>query len=261
MSIDNNAKDFETTVKLFYDECNREDVDFYRLLGVSSVATHKQIQDAYKKYSQEFSQERIENITDPGLRGKAVHVKVRLQHAYEVLIDYDKRAKYEKHGHKEVSEADLKPEDPVERARSHYKMGKSLYEQKAYSMAISALEEAILLDPTRADFLLLLGRIQAKLPELRRKAEQNFQKAIEMEPWNAEHFAAMGLLFYLEKLNHRAESYFKKALQLEPDHVLAKRKLAEIAPQEDKSLLAHLMKFLKKYLPTFFDRGGGGGGK
>ena len=51
----------------------------------------------------------------------------------------------------------MKEKDPVETARSNYKLGKSLYEQKAYGMAISALEEAIRLDPGKAAYYLQLG--------------------------------------------------------------------------------------------------------
>jgi tetratricopeptide (TPR) repeat protein len=147
----------------------------------------------------------------------------------------------------------LEEKDSAEAAKSNYKLGKSLYEQKAYGMAISALEEAIRLDPRKAAYYLQLGVCQVKIPPLRRKAEANFQKAVELEPWNAEHYAAMGRLFYLEKLNHKAESYFRKALQLDPTNALAKRGLAEVSPGK-KSPLDSLQDGLKKIIPAIFDR-------
>jgi tetratricopeptide (TPR) repeat protein len=255
MSIDNGASDLEIRVKLFFDKCNREGMNHFKLLGISPTATHQQIKSAYETYREMFSPEKIGGLTDPEIKNKVEYVRRTIRHAYDVLIDYDKRAKYEKHGYKEPSAEDLKTEDPAEKARSHYKLGKSLYDQKAYKMAISALEEAVRTDAGRADYLLQLGKAQAKIPDLRRKAEQNFQKAIEMEPWNAEHYAAMGTLFYMEKLKHRAETYFRKALHLDPDHVLARQKLAEIAPDDKKSPLTLLLEILKKIFPTFFGRG------
>ena len=147
----------------------------------------------------------------------------------------------------------MEEKDRVETAKSNYKLGKSLYEQKAYAMAVSALKEAIRLDPGKASYYLQLGLCQVKIPQLRREAEANFQKAVELEPWNAEHYAAMGRLFYLEKLNHRAESYFRKALQLDPNNALAKKGLAEVSPGK-KSPLDSLQDGLKKIIPAIFDR-------
>ena len=147
----------------------------------------------------------------------------------------------------------MKEKGPVEGAKSNYKLGKSLYEQKAYGMAISALEEAIRLDPGKAAYYLQLGVSQVKISRLRRDSEANFQRAVELEPWNAEHYAALGRLFYLEKLNHRAESYFIKALQLDPNNALAKKGLAEVSPGK-KSPLDSLQDGLKKIVPSLFDR-------
>ncbi len=147
----------------------------------------------------------------------------------------------------------MEEKDRVEKAKSNYKLGKSLYEQKAYGMAISALKEAIRLDPGKAVYYLQLGLCQVKTLQLRREAEANFQKAVELEPWNAEHYAAMGRLFYLEKLNHRAESYFRKALQLDPNNALAKKGLAKVSPGK-KSPLDSLQDGLKKIMPAIFDR-------
>jgi len=75
---------------------------------------------------------------------------------------------------------------------------------------------------------------QSNIPNLRRAAEKNFQKVIELEPWNAEPYAALGLLFQYEKLEKRAESFFKKTLSIDPEHELAKKRLAEITGSDKK---------------------------
>ena len=66
------------------------------------------------------------------------------------------------------------------------------------------------------------------LPRLKRTAADNLQKAIDLEPWNAEALTAMGILFITEKQIKRAEGFLIKALAINPDHALAKKKLAEI---------------------------------
>jgi tetratricopeptide (TPR) repeat protein len=98
---------------------------------------------------------------------------------------------------------------------------------------------------------------QSELPSMKRQAEQNLSKAAAMEPWNAEHVAALGMLFYSERLFKRAEGFFRKALELEPTHDLARKKLAEITGPE-KNFVDLIKekgeKLLKKVLPSFFDR-------
>ena len=99
----------------------------------------------------------------------------------------------------------------------------------------------------------MLGIAQAQIPSLKRAAEVNLQKAAEMESWNAEPLAALGMLFYSEKLVKRAEGYFRRALELEPNHAQAKKKLAEIVGPEVKPL-EKVQQALGKVFPSFFGK-------
>lgn len=253
MSSSNGSSDFETKVNRFYERCLREEEDHFQLMRISKTATHKEIENAYREKVEEFSQDKIENLDDPSIKKKANFIVKRLEHIYGVLINYDKRAQYEKMGYHEISPKDQKEEDPGETAKNNYKLGKSLYNQKAYSMALSALNEAVRFDPGKASYHLQLGLCQLKLSHMRREAETSFLKAVELEPWNSEHYASLGRLFYLEKLNQRAETYFRKALQLDPTNVLAKKGLAQVAP-EKRSVLDYIQNGLKNIMPTIFDR-------
>lgn len=142
-----------------------------------------------------------------------------------------------------------KKEESSDRAKTLYRKAKTLYAQKQYPIAIGALEEAIRIDPGKSDLYLLLGLCQSEIPELKRKAEESLLKAAGMESWNAEPHAALGMLFYSEKLNSRAEVYFRKALALDPRHALAKNKLAELSPAK-VSFLDHW----KQSLAAIFER-------
>ncbi len=147
--------------------------------------------------------------------------------------------------------ARVKGFDPVEKAKEHYKLGKSLYDQRAYPMAMSALKEAMRLDPGKALYYHQVALCQAKIKNMRREAEKNLRKAIELEAWNAEHYAALGMLYLLENLYHRAESYFKQALQYNPENALALKGLEKLHPEKDQ---ASLKDVLKKVLPSIFDK-------
>ncbi|MCP5106154.1 MAG: tetratricopeptide repeat protein, partial [bacterium] len=173
--------------------------------------------------------------------------------AYETLIDFQKRGEYEKRGFRDTIPADEIDEDVEEKAKIIYKKAKSLKTMKDYTRAAQAMQEAVRLDAKKPAYYLLLGLCQSQIPEYKRDAEKNLQKAADMESWNAEPYAALGMLFYSERLVKRAETYFRKALELEPKHALARQKLDLIAGP-DKNPLDAVQKKLGKLLPSIFGK-------
>ncbi|MCP4218647.1 MAG: hypothetical protein GY765_28695 [bacterium] len=253
--------DFEAVVNQYYERCFQEKEDYYQLLGVAQTATQKQLTEAYSQKIDTFSREKIESLPAGEIKEKAFYALDRIQHMYKLLADFKKRAKYEKMGNREIDPEDLKEEDPVEKAKENFRVGKSMYSQKQWQMALTAFNYAIELDPTKAAYYLHVGLCQMKSPHLRRDAEKSIKQAIEMEDWNGEHYAALGALYMQEKLNNRAEAQFRKALELDPTNKSAKKGLAAVAPPEDKSIGALIqkykppvMKILRLCLPSIFKR-------
>jgi len=244
---------FKTVVNLFYDKLKNKGMNYYELLGVPTNATHRDIESAYQKYAEEFSPAKVRTVTDPELKKKAQFLVDKGKRAYEVLIDFEKRGQYEKLGYRDVDPGSLKEEDPTEKAREFYRKAKTLFTVGNYPMAVKALEEAIKLDDSRADYYLLLGKSQGKIPEMKHKAETSLLKATEMESWNAEPYAELGMLFYSERLYKRAEGYFRKTLEIEPGHAVAKKKLEEIVGPEVKPI-EKVQKTLGKVFPSFFGK-------
>jgi len=250
---ESDMKEFETAVNLFHDKVKNKGMNYYELLGIPTTATQREIETAFKQFSEEFSPAKISNLNDPEVRQKAQFILKTGNRAYELLSNFDKRGQYEKMGYRDVDPESLKEEDPVEKARDIYRKAKTLYTLQNYPPAVKVLEEAIKMDDSRADYYLLLGMCQAQIPELKRAAEVNLRKASEMETWNAEPYAALGMLFYSERLKGRAEQYFRKALELEPNHTLAKKKLAEIVGPEVKTM-DKVQQTLGKVFPSIFGK-------
>ncbi|MCI0471049.1 MAG: tetratricopeptide repeat protein, partial [Candidatus Aminicenantes bacterium] len=148
--------------------------------------------------------------------------------------DENKRKEYDTKGYRESIDDEGSREKMIEKARMLFKKAKTLYDQKKFWEAVVLLDEAIRLANDRAAYYLLLGICQTELPDMGRMAEKNIQKAIELEPWNVEAYAAMGLLFASEKQLKRAEGFFRKALSINPDHSLSKKKLKEILGVDEK---------------------------
>jgi len=79
------------------------------------------------------------------------------------------------------------------------------------------------------------------LPAYKKKAEEDFLRAIEMEPWNAECYLGLGLLYLGEGLKVKAKKQLLKALEIDPDHYQAKQALKELEKGEKKTGLKSLL--------------------
>jgi tetratricopeptide (TPR) repeat protein len=81
-----------------------------------------------------------------------------------------------------------------------------------------------------ARFYALLADCQSRNPEARwqRMAEQNYTKATELDPWNAQYWINLGRFYKKRGLNLRAKRQFEEALRLVPEHEEATRELAAL---------------------------------
>jgi len=226
-------KNIEEIIAL-YEQLKANRMDYYALLGIKNTAAFNEIKNTYFNLAKKYHPDRISTAPDPEIKEKANFVFAEINKAYETLSNSHKKGKYDTKGYKEASPQENSHENLVEKARQMYLKAKALYNQKKYWEASSTLDEAVSLDPRKASYLLLLGMCQMNQPSLKRMAANNLQKAIDLEPWNAEAFTAMGILFISENQVKRAEGFFRKALAINPDHALARKKLAEITGKEPK---------------------------
>ncbi len=218
---------------VLHDRLRNGENDHYELLGLQRSASFGDIKDAYFALAKKFHPDRLVQAPDPDLKEKANFVFARINQAYEVLSHEEKKREYDGKGIKESRGRDKVSENLTEKASILYRKAKTLYTQKMFWEAATLAEEATRLDPRKSAYHLLLGLSQSNLPSLRRVAETNLQKAMEMESWSAEPLVALGMLFLTENLTKRAEGFFRKALSIDPDHPLARKKLDEIT-QGDK---------------------------
>lgn len=253
MSSNTDMQDFYRRIHQLHEKLSDPGFDYFQLLGLPRTAISKDIERAYQASMAEFSDDRIAKLSDPELGQRARAIAAKIKRAYVVLADYGQRAEYEKRGYREPKAEDEKEEDPLEMAKTLYRKAKVLYARQDFDMAISALEKSLRLDPEKPDCYYLLGVCQSRIPALKREAERNLLKAAEMEPWNAEHWTALGMLFYSEKLFARAETHFRKALSLEPGQQLARKKLEEIVGPEKKPLDS-VKEGLQKVFPSIFGK-------
>jgi tetratricopeptide (TPR) repeat protein len=225
-------KNLEEILKL-YEQIKSGRSDYYQILGVQHTANYNEIKNAYFNYAKKYHPDRIASAPDPEINEKANYVFAEINRAYETLSNPDKKNAYDSKGYKEDNQVDSTQEN-LERARTLHRKAKSLYTLKKYWEASSLMDEAVHLDPNKASYFLLLGKCQMNVPQLRRLAAANLQKAIDLEHWNVDAFIAMGLLLISENQPLRAEGFFRKVLSINPDHAEARKKLAEITGKNDK---------------------------
>ncbi len=223
------GKNFDELLAL-YEKTKTKEIDYYELFNLKNTVSFNEIKDAYYQFAKKFHPDRFGDTHDPELKEKANFVFSRINKAFEVLSDEGKRREYDMKGYKEIQNQDKTSENLIEKGNLFYRKARVLYSQKKFLEAASFLEEAVRNDGNKAPYFLLLGMSQANVPNLRRRAEKNLHKVIEMEPWNAEPLVSLGLLFLSEKLDKRAEGFFRKALAIDPDNEVALNKLVELTP-------------------------------
>ncbi len=226
-------KNLEEILKL-YEQVKSGRSDYYQILGVPHTANYNEIKNAYFNYAKKYHPDRITSASDPEILEKANYVFAEINKVYEILGDPDKKNAYDSKGYKEDNQIEPTQENLVERARLLHRKAKTLSTMKQYWEAASLLDEAVRLDPNKASYFLLLGTCQMNIPQLRRKAADNLQMAIDLEHWNVDAYIALGMLLMSENQPLRAEGCFRKVLAINPDHAVARKKLAEITGKDDK---------------------------
>ena len=110
-------------------------------------------------------------------------------------------------------------------AEHYYQQGRARFDRKEYHAAVHLLKEAIKLDPSKPPYHFHLGMALIRNPRTRREAEQHLVKATELDPYNSQIRAKLGLLYKEVGLPKKAEHYFREALELDPDNRAALREL------------------------------------
>ena len=72
-----------------------DETDYYRVLGVSSAASEREIRDAYYKLAARLHPDIHGDDADPAFRGRLTSVFSRVVEAYKVLSERGKRADYD----------------------------------------------------------------------------------------------------------------------------------------------------------------------
>jgi Tfp pilus assembly protein PilF len=83
------------------------------------------------------------------------------------------------------------------------------------------------LTPKSAQYWSYLSLALSKMPGKLNDAEEALLAAVKLEPFNADHYANLGLLYMKAGVRKRARSNFEKALKIDPSSEKAKKGLEQ----------------------------------
>ena len=205
---------------------------FYQILDLPRTASDEDVKKAYFQMARRFHPDRFERKLVADYKDHIDVVFDAITNAYRTLSNKEARRIYDvKSGSVSIQE-DV--QDAFHKAEIKFRQGKTLHGQGRMDEAIAYLEEAVRVRKDKGDYYLLLAMAESKIPAYVKKAEQDFLKAIQLEPWNPEGFVGLGLLYKAEGLQTKAIRQFEKALEADPDHFTALEALEELTGSAKK---------------------------
>jgi curved DNA-binding protein CbpA len=198
----------------------------YQILDVPKTAADEDIKKAYFQLARRFHPDRFDRGLIAEFKAPIDEVFDGITNAYRVLSNADSRRAYDAKSGPAVPPDDV--QEQYRKADIKFRQGKTLHGQGRYEEAIAYIEEAVRTRRDKGDYFLLLAMCESKVKPYVKKAEQDFLKAIQLEPWNPEGYMGLGLLYKAEGLRTKAIRHLEKAVELEPDHTSAREALDEL---------------------------------
>jgi curved DNA-binding protein CbpA len=206
-------------------------MSYYHILDVGKEATASEVKKAYFQMARKYHPDLFNRELPAAVRNRIDEVFDFITKGYHVLSDEEKRKDYDK----KLEKAPIQDrKDADKRAEVKFRQGKTLYDQTRWEEAQILLQEAIRLDPYKSNYFLLLAMTQSKMRDFHKKAVQNFQKAIELSPWQPDGYLGLGILYKREGMKIKAAKYLKKALQCDPDHTATIKELEDLEEKPKK---------------------------
>jgi len=199
-------------------------LSMYDLLEVKAGADSDTIKKHYYRLAKEFHPDRYFAVADESLKTKLTEIFDSVTKAYNTLKDEKTREEYFRSlgtAKKEKAPAeDIKAEDQFKRGIEEFKKGN-------FWGAAENFKWAAKLMPKSAQNWSYLSLALSKIPGRLKDAEEALLAAIKLEPFNAEHYSNLGLIYLKAGIKKRASSNFEKALKIDPANEKAKKGLEQ----------------------------------
>jgi curved DNA-binding protein CbpA len=218
-------------------------LDYYQILKVPDNSSPYEIKLSYFRLVREYHPDCFSKDLPSDIKEKIEDVFAHITKAYDTLGDEKKKLDYDS---KREAFPDLSGKELEKEADIKYRQGRAQYNQERYEEALKSLEETVRLNRNKAIYFLMLAKAKSKVPPFHKKAEEAFQKAIELEPSNPECYMGLGMYYKEEGFLDKAKKQFKKALEVDPEHHVALRELGLTEKPRKKGLTGIFKSLAKK---------------
>jgi tetratricopeptide (TPR) repeat protein len=199
---------------------------YYQLLGVTSESPAKQIKQGFYALARKFHPDR--HMSRPEWLAALKELMGVVSAAYETLSDEEKRAAYDEQ---------LESSGAFNLRRSKTAMQKNIEECFAhvteclraqnFAGSIVWLRKCVEMAPDDPKYHALLANSLGTIPQYHNEAVRQYERAIELDPFNARVMHQFAELFEEMELPSRARLLYSKILEIDPSHAKARERLAQ----------------------------------
>ncbi|HUD71838.1 MAG TPA: DnaJ domain-containing protein, partial [Dongiaceae bacterium] len=227
-----NAAELEREMLIRFEQI--DSLDLYQALGVARGAPTDEVRRAYYALTRRFHPDKFQR---EDMKPSAEKVFARITEAYATLSNPEARQRYDaEEAAKAGGRQNNGPADTTELARLNFRSGREHLDRGKLAEALGFFANACQQDPTKSEYFEMLGATQARNPRLRKEAEQNLNKAIELAPSSARPYVHLAGLYERSGHPDKAIETYRDALKWEPGNKAATEALDRLAPAK-KGLL------------------------
>lgn len=203
-----------------------KDLGYYGVLGVKQYTTTAEIKSAYYDAAKRFHPDRHFFLSSDDVKGKLSDIFAYITEAYTTLSNSEKRREYDRR-------LSLKPARKISNedlAQERFEDGKIEFAKYNIVQALELFGQAAYLNSSMAKYHYYYGLSLNKLGRLK-EAARAIQRALKIEPSNADYLAEAGHIYLKVDLPGRAKSAFESALKISPSHKRATEGMANLSDE------------------------------
>jgi tetratricopeptide (TPR) repeat protein len=225
----------EQSVRQKYEQLRKQ--NHYEVLGVRTVATRTEIERAYEQLKSQYGRDRLAPRVRENLRSQLSVIESRLVEAFLTLTQVAAPGRSSARREARQSKQDVTAHDfavrvELDRAKSkveadqatrvadkYFAKGKRCMREGDFHNAIQYGKLAISHNASDARYFCLLADCQMRNPGGRwqRMAEENYIRATQLDPWNADYWISLARLYKRRGMRLRARRNYEEALKLLPN--------------------------------------------
>jgi tetratricopeptide (TPR) repeat protein len=197
---------------------------YYGVLEIDQGASSSDIKKGYYKMARTYHPDKHFGLPVE-MKEKLNAIFSYITKAYSTLSNPGRRAEYDRSGGKDPSSEIVT--DPAQRAAVKFEEGMVLFKGGKHEQAAQVFGEAGYLDSANPKYH-YFGAIALQRGGKHKEAERTLQRAIRIEPFNADYLAEAGHIYISLGFANRARTAFEKAMQLAPMHKKAMEGLSKL---------------------------------